>query len=333
MEVLGRDKMNMLILFGQAPIVAFLTYLVVGADATRDFPFCVIALVAVWFGTSVSAREIIRERAVYNRERMVNLGLLPYVGSKLFVLSIIVGVQCFLLIGTLKLFHLAGLIKLPGSPVLIGDTLQVFVMILTGMVGIALGLLVSAVVKTSEMATSLVPLILIPQILFSGLVGVPQGMSKVIGLAMPATWSFDEMKRLSGLDTLREEGSDKEGPNEGRGYYNQVEHLNDEIIEKARKDTQKYRDDAESNSKDYEQKMKDYLRDVRTNPSLEQPKMPELGPAPKVDDPVKIDDNLSNYVDFLHPWGHGLLNPIVLLIMFFGLILGTILALRAQDIG
>jgi ABC-type multidrug transport system ATPase subunit/pSer/pThr/pTyr-binding forkhead associated (FHA) protein len=333
MEVLGRDKLNMLILFGQAPIVAFLTYLVVSNTATRDFPFFVIALVAVWFGTSVAAREIIRERAVYNRERMVNLGLLPYVGSKLFVLSIIVGVQCFLLIGTLKLFHLAGLMKLPGNPVLVGDTLQVFVMILTGMVGIALGLLVSAVVKTSEMATSLVPLILIPQILFSGLVGVPQGMSKVIGLAMPATWSFDEMKRLSGLDTLREEGSDPSGPNEGRGYYNQVEHLNDEIIAKARKDTQKYRDDAESNSKDYEQKMKDYLRDVRTNPSLEQPKMPELGPAPKVDDPVKIDDDLSNYVDFLHPWGHGLLNPIVLLIMFFGLIIGTILALRAQDIG
>jgi ABC transport system ATP-binding/permease protein len=333
MEVLGRDKMNMLILFGQAPIVAFLTYLVVGKDATRDFPFFVIALVAVWFGTSVSAREIIRERAVYNRERMVNLGLLPYVGSKLFVLSIIVGVQCFLLIGTLKLFHLAGLIKLPGNPIIIGDTLQVFVMILTGMVGIALGLLVSATVKTSEMATSLVPLILIPQILFSGLVGVPQGTSKLIGLAMPATWSFDEMKRLSGLDTLREEGSDKEGPNEGRGYYKQIEHLNDDIIDKARRDITKYKDDAESNKKDFEQKLKDYLRDVRTNPSLEEPKMADLGPAPTVPDPEKVSDNLSNYVDFLHPWGHGLLNPIVLLFMFFGLIIATILSLRAQDIG
>jgi ABC-type multidrug transport system ATPase subunit/pSer/pThr/pTyr-binding forkhead associated (FHA) protein len=330
MEVLGRDKMNMLILFGQAPIVAILTYLVVGKDATRDFPFFVLALVAVWFGTSVAAREIIRERAVYNRERMVNLGLLPYVGSKLFVLSMIVGVQCVLLFGTLKLFHLAGLMKLPG---MLFGVPQMIVMIITGMVGIALGLLISAGVKTSEMATSLVPLILIPQILFSGLVGVPQGASKVIGLVMPATWAFDEMKRLSNLDTLREEGSDKEGPNDGRGYYKQVEHLNDETIAKARKDIQKYRDDAEKNSKDYEQQMKDYLRDVRTNPSLEQPKMPELGPAPTVSDPVKVNDDLSSYVDFLHPWGHVLLNPIVLMMMFFGLIIATILALRAQDIG
>jgi ABC-type multidrug transport system ATPase subunit/pSer/pThr/pTyr-binding forkhead associated (FHA) protein len=329
MEVLGRDKMNMLILFGQAPIVAFLTYLVVSSTATRDFPFFVLALVSVWFGTSVAAREIIRERAVYNRERMVNLGLLPYVGSKLFVLSIIVGVQCVLLFATIKLLYPFGM-RLPG--VLFGAP-QMIIMIITGMVGVALGLFVSAVVKTSEMATSLVPLILIPQILFSGLVGVPQGTSKVIGLLMPATWSFDEMKRLSNLDTLREEGSDKEGPNEGRGYYKQVEHLNDETIAKARKDIQKYRDDAEKNSKDYEQQMKDYLRDVRTNPSLEQPKAPELGTAPSVSDPVKVSDDLSSYVDFLHPWGHVLLNPIVLLIMFFGLIIGTILTLRAQDIG
>ncbi|MGI8495555.1 MAG: ABC transporter permease, partial [Pyrinomonadaceae bacterium] len=63
---------------------------------------------------------------------------------------------------------------------------QFIVMLLTAAVGIALGLFISSMVKTSEMATSLVPLILIPQILFSGLVGVPTGVSKVVGLAMPA---------------------------------------------------------------------------------------------------------------------------------------------------
>jgi len=41
---------------------------------------------------------------------------------------------------------------------------------------------------------------------------------------------------------------------------------------------------------------------------------------------------LSNYVTFLHPWGYWLLDPFVLLVMFFGLIIATILTLRAQDI-
>ncbi len=329
-EVLGRDKFNLLILFGQAPIVAFLTYLVVGHDQPRDFPFFVLALVAVWFGTSISAREIIRERAVYNRERMVNLGLLPYVGSKLLVLTLIVGLQCFMLFGSLKAFDLLGLMDLPGY--LLGIP-QLIVMIMTGMVGIALGLFISAAVKTSEMATSLVPLILIPQILFSGLVGVPAGISKVVGLTMPATWSFDEMKRLSGLDTLREEGSDENGPNEGRGVYKYVEKKNEDNIAKAKEDIEKYRQDADNESKDYQKKMEDYLNDVQRGVAAEKPSAPELAPAPNVQEAVKIPPDLSKYIDFLHPWGNILVNPIVLLIMFFGLIISTIIALRAQDIG
>src|SRR5207249_10463015 len=100
---------NLLILFGQAPIIAFLTYLVVGAKSPREFPYFVLALVSIWFGTSVASREIIRERAVYTRERMVNLGLLPYVGSKIFVLALIVSLQCVLLFGSLKLMHYLGL--------------------------------------------------------------------------------------------------------------------------------------------------------------------------------------------------------------------------------
>src|ERR1051325_2845861 len=55
-EVLTRDKFNLLILFGQAPIIAFLTYLVVPDKSPRDFPYFVLALVAIWFGTSVATK-------------------------------------------------------------------------------------------------------------------------------------------------------------------------------------------------------------------------------------------------------------------------------------
>ncbi|HEY0545001.1 MAG TPA: FHA domain-containing protein [Pyrinomonadaceae bacterium] len=331
MEVLGRDKFNLFILLAQAPIVAILTYLVVGSDQPRDFPYFVLALVSVWFGTSVAAREVIRERAVYNRERMVNLGILPYIGSKLLVLSLIVGFQCILLFGTLKLFDLAGMMSLPGYVL---GVPQLIVMIITGMVGIALGLFVSAVVKTSEMATSLVPLILIPQILFSGLVGVPKGFSvKAIGSFMPATWSFDEMKQLSGLDTLSKEGSDEKGPNEGLGLYKKIEKVNDEIIDKAKKDIDKYREDADRKSKDYQKDMEDYQSNLQKGISSDKPTAPEMAQPPPIGTAKKVPDNLSNYVDFLHPWGNIIVNPIVLLIMFFGLVIFTIVALRAQDIG
>lgn len=327
LEVLSRDKFNLLILFGQAPIIAFLTYLVVGANSPRDFPYFMLALVSIWFGTSVASREIIRERAVYTRERMVNLRLLPYVGSKLFVLALIVSFQCLLLFGSLKFLHYTGLMNLPGWAIP-----QVIIILLTAMVGLALGLLISAIVKTSEMATSLVPLILIPQILFSGLVGVPVNTARVIGTLMPATWAFDGLKRWSWLDTLDEEGSFPDGDNKGRGLYKHYEDINDEHIAGARDDVANYKKDAEADSKEYERKMKDYVRDLQSGQQATQPTAPKLKPAPEVHGAEKIPEDLSNYVNFLHPWGNIFLDPFVLILMFFSLVIATIVTLRAQDI-
>jgi len=327
MEVLSRDKFNLLILFGQAPIIAFLTYLVVGSSQPRDFGYFVLALVSIWFGTSVASREIIRERAVYTRERMVNLRLFPYVASKLFVMSIIVSLQCLLLFCSLKALHYVGLMNLPGWALP-----QLFVVLVTAGVGIALGLFISAIVKTSEMATSLVPLILIPQILFCGLVGVPKGASKVIGTVMPATWSYDGLKQLSTLDTLDEEGSDPEGGNEGKGLYKHYEDLNDRNIDKARNDVANYKKDAERDMKDYEKKMKDYVRDLQNGRQADQPAAPKLKPVPELKGAEKIPEDLSGYISFLHPWGHWFVDPVVLLFMFFVLVIATILTLRAQDI-
>ena len=330
--VLGRDKFNLFILFAQAPIIAVLTYLVVGAQAQRDFPYFILALVALWFGTSVASREVIRERAIYNRERMVNLRLLPYVGSKLFVLMMIVSFQCALLFGTLKLLDVAGLMSLQGK---FGGFPQLLVMLLTGMVGVALGLFISAVVKTSEMATSLVPLILIPQILFSGLVGVPIGIGRIVGVVMPATWSFDEMKRLSGLDVLRgkDENAQPAAKNEGRGLYKQIEHENDANIADAQQKINKYRSDAEKNSQDFQKNMDQYQKDILAGGSPIKPMAPKLGPAPSIGTARQVPSDLSNYVDFLHPWGGDWTNLGVLLTMLFVFLAATGVALRAQDIG
>ena len=314
-EVLFRDKSTLFILFAQAPIIAFMIFLVMGENQPRDFAYFVLSLVAVWFGTSISAREIIRERPVYNRERMVNLGLIPYIFSKLLVLGIIVGVQCLLLFLPLKFLDLTGMMPMPGQ--FLGIP-QFFVMLLTAAVGIALGLLISALVKTSEMATSLVPLILIPQILFSGLVGVPSGINKIAGLAMPATWSFDTMKRYSTLDTLEEEGAAN-----GRGLYKNIETENDKIIADAKKDLDEYKKDAD-------EKLDEFESDLKSGKNVS---APTLDAPPKIADAKKIPENLSGYVSFLHPWMNEIVNQFVLMLMFFMLVIATLIVLRLQDIG
>jgi ABC-type multidrug transport system ATPase subunit/pSer/pThr/pTyr-binding forkhead associated (FHA) protein len=318
-EVLLKDKVNLFILFAQAPIIALLTFFVMKHDIPRDFVYFVLSLVAIWFGTSIAAREIIREKVVFRRERMVNLGILPYVGSKLVVLGVIALLQCLLLFVPLKFFDAAGLMSMPGEWF---GLPQLWAMLLTAGVGVALGLVVSALVRTSEMATSLVPLILIPQILFSGLVGVPTGVSKVVGLTMPAAWSFDTMKRFSTLDTLEPEGAEPKGKTNGQGLYKYIETENDKIVTDARKGIADYQKDAEDKFRQYDAQ----VRNGET-PAIPRPMEPPAIPAPK-----KIPDDLSGFVVFLNPWMNEVLNQVVLMLMFGILVVFVLIILRLQDV-
>jgi hypothetical protein len=173
------------------------------------------------------------------------------------------------------------------------------------------------------MATSLVPLILIPQIVFSGLIGVPTGINRVVGLAMPAAWSFDTMKRFSTLDTLEPEGAILDGPTEGRGLYKWVEEQNVKMVE-----------DGKKNIKDYEKELEVQLRDAEKRANTgENVQFSGLPERPKLGEPKTVPEDLSGYITFLHPWMHPVLNQIVLIFMFTMLFLWTLILLKLQDIG
>lgn len=318
-EVLLKDKMTLFILMAQAPLIALLTHFALGNDLPRDLGYFVLALVSIWFGTSVSAREIIREKPVYTRERMVNLGLLPYLGSKMTVLGFIVAIQCVLLFVPLKFFDVTGMMPLPGE---FAGIPQFWAMLLTSSVGIALGLLVSALVRTSEMATSMVPLILIPQILLSGIFGVPSGISKPASMFIPAAWSFDTMKRYSTLDTLEPEGSAPSGPTKGQGLFNSIEAENDKLIADARKDLEDYR-------KSSQRKLDDLKAAANRG---ETPTIPTLDEPPAIPAPKKLPSSLGNYITFLHPWMNEILNQFVLMLMFGMFVIATLIVLRLKDV-
>ncbi|MEP6946358.1 MAG: FHA domain-containing protein [Acidobacteriota bacterium] len=318
-EVLFNDKLNLLILLAQAPAIALLTYFVMGSEKPRDFAYFILALVSIWFGTSVAARELIRERPIYRRERMVNLGIIPYLGSKLLVLGLIVGTQCLMLFVPLKLLDIMHIMPMPGE--MLGLP-QFWAMLLSASVGIATGLLISALVRSSEMATSLVPLVLIPQMLFAGLVGVPVGIAKPLSMLVPAAWSFDTMKRFSTLDTLEQEGAEARGKSGGLGLYKQIETENDKLIADTRKNVDDYQSSVEKKLKEY-----DDAKNVGLNPSISMPEEP-----PAVAPAHKVPKDLSSYITFLHPWMGEVLNQVVLMLMFGLLVISTLIVLRLHDI-
>lgn len=153
-------------------------------DHTGAMFFVVVS--AVWFGTSNSAREIVTERSIYLRERMVNLSLVNYVFSKYIILTLICVLQCTVLLGIVFFslgFH--------GGP--LAFLAELAVVIAVSMNATALGLLLSTVVASAEAAMALTPIALIPQVVLGGLM-VPMTtnpMLKPLMYVMPARWGFE----------------------------------------------------------------------------------------------------------------------------------------------
>jgi ABC-type multidrug transport system ATPase subunit len=131
-----------------------------------------IAVIVMWFGCNNAAKEIVKEEAIYGRERAVNLGILPYLGSKFLLLSLVSALQTFLLIGLVYggmwiLFELFGK-PMPNSTYMLSYVPQYGVLVLLAMTGVAMGLLLSACVATPDRANNLMPYVLIPQIILGG---------------------------------------------------------------------------------------------------------------------------------------------------------------------
>jgi ABC transport system ATP-binding/permease protein len=143
---------------------------------------------AIWFGCNNAVREIVGEQAVFKRERMVNLSLLSYLGSKLTVLCTICLLQCLLL---LTIVHFGVGLKADFAMTLAS-------LFLTSLAGIGLGLCVSAIAPTNETAVVSLPVILLPMIILGGgilplhgLRGNVPALGYVADTLVPTRWAFE----------------------------------------------------------------------------------------------------------------------------------------------
>ncbi len=183
-DVMLGDWPTLLILVGQAPAIGVLCAVVWGTveEGTPSLWF-VLALSSVWFGCINACREVVKERAIVERERMFGLSLTAYVGSKMGVLAVVGLVQVVLLQGAVEWS-----ISLRGPYLL--ETLALW---LGSLAGTALGLLISAMATRQERAVGVVPLLLLPQILFSEF-AVPDrhftGLLEAVRSVMPVHWAY-----------------------------------------------------------------------------------------------------------------------------------------------
>ncbi|HYC89977.1 MAG TPA: ATP-binding cassette domain-containing protein [Thermoanaerobaculia bacterium] len=188
-----RDVWNSAILFAQAPIIGLLLVLVFGSTTRESTPHAAAAaatvlfltnIAAIWFGCSNAAREIVAEWAVFSRERMVGLRLPAYLASKLSLLGLIGLTQC---VSLLLIVRYGCRLEMPWPPFLLS-------LFLSTLVGTALGLLISALARSSEVAISLVPIAILPMVVLGGMMQPPPLMeqpARTMAQLVPSRWAFE----------------------------------------------------------------------------------------------------------------------------------------------
>lgn len=157
----------------------------------------VFTCAAIWVGLASSLQEIIKEDKIYQRERLVNLGLVAYLGSKLAILGGLAFIQSFLISLTiLMLFQSPNSLMIPWF---LGLEITIFLTLFTT---ISLGIMASACVKNTTQANSSLPILLLPQIIFSGILFKMEGMGKIISWLMISRWSVGALGALVNIEEM-----------------------------------------------------------------------------------------------------------------------------------
>jgi hypothetical protein len=150
-----------------------------------------VSVICFLVGGLVSMREIVKEADVYRRERIVTLKIAPYVLSKVWLAGLIALYSA----GFFILF-----MKLAGGWPPLGQLVAVYITLtLALLAGMMTGLFISAVSPNPNVSPLLLLLIIIPQVIFGGVMPVKYfgTAGQVIGYATTTKWTFESMVTIS----------------------------------------------------------------------------------------------------------------------------------------
>lgn len=164
-----RNRTNMLITFLEAPLLALIiSFILRLAPATSKYSYYeninmgvyifVSIIVFVFLGLSNSIEEIFEERKMVIREKLMNLKMSYYLLSKFISLSVFSAIQ-------VVLYFTVSSIILDINGV---TAITLWYYFIAAIVGFSIGLTTSSVIRDNKSIINIMPLILIPQIIFGG---------------------------------------------------------------------------------------------------------------------------------------------------------------------
>ena len=199
----SNDIMQMLLLFAQAPIVGLLLTTVTndqlykGYDDTKAVLFS-LGCASIWLGLLNSVQEICKEKVILQKEHMSDLKLSTYLLSKFIVQGLLAFIQATLMVGIFQ--------KIVGeSPnnILIDSFWDVQIICFLSILSSATtGLFISSFVKDANIAMTLLPMVLVPHLLFSGMLFKLEGFSDFISNFVLCRWTVEGLGTTANLNEL-----------------------------------------------------------------------------------------------------------------------------------
>lgn len=211
-ELQLKDQQSLAVAIAQPIFVFLLIWIVFGCISDDPGPanqkqiasgLSVIFLLGIssfWFGCSNSAKEIVKERELFERERNAGLSPMGYLFSKAIFLFFLTMLQSWFL-----LTAAAFVTDLDGSLFLYGLSVSA-----TALCGVALGLAISVLSANIDIASTAVPLAIIPQVILAGSIKPLEGMPETIAaIVAPSYWFFGSMSHV--WNNLWDESFNTEG--------------------------------------------------------------------------------------------------------------------------
>lgn len=203
-HLLFNDKQRMLLLLCQAPLLALLISIVADGkqfsqyEMTKSILFA-LSCSAFWVGILNSIQEVCKERVILRREYMTGLRLFAYVSSKMLVLGALCIIQSLLLTGVFTIF-----VGIPDEGVMTLPFIEMFITtFLTALQATSMGIFVSSIFKNGDRAMTVAPILLMPQILFSGLAFKLTGFTKKISAFVTCRWTMEGYGTTANLNSLQ----------------------------------------------------------------------------------------------------------------------------------
>jgi len=161
----------------------------------------ILVMSCVLSGTALSIREFIKERDIYERERMAGLSATAYLFSKVLVLSAISVLQSLLI-------TLVGLafIKVPSSGVVIPGSalIEIFVALaVLSVMSMLIGLAISALVTKADQTMPILVGVTMVQVALSGGLFPLTGAIGSVAMVAPARWGLGAVASTINLNSIQ----------------------------------------------------------------------------------------------------------------------------------